>query len=258
MFQLLKRLWTGKQALALRGENFVLAADIAANWHVGVDEAGRGCLAGPVVSAAVLAPPAFDFLSAFPGLTDSKALSAAKRESLRLAILGSPILWGLGFSWPPEIDGVNILNATFRAMTRAVCSLFLFLERHRQRLDIPDDLPSSLPLCIDGTQKIRPREWQAGQRTQRAFTLPRQYALVRGDAVLPSISAASVLAKTRRDRLMRALDRRYPGYALAQNKGYGTKAHMEALERLGPSPLHRKTFAPCARRGRTPEQGKLL
>jgi ribonuclease HII len=246
------------QALALREENFALAAGIAANWHVGVDEAGRGCLAGPVVSAAVLAPPAFDFLSAFPGLTDSKALSAAKRESLRAAILGSPIIWGLGFSWPQEIDRVNILNATFRAMTRAVCSLFLFLERHRLRLHMPDDLPRVLPLYIDGTQKIRPCEWQAGQRVQRGFILPRQYALVKGDAVLPAISAASVLAKTRRDKLMRALDRRYPGYALALHKGYGTKAHMEAIERLGPSPLHRKTFAPCARRGTTPEQGELL
>jgi ribonuclease HII len=244
--------------VALREENSALAAGISANWHVGVDEAGRGCLAGPVVAAAVLAPPAFDFLAAFPGLADSKTLSAARRERLRPAILGSPLPWGLGFSWPAEIDRVNILNATFRAMTRAVCSLFAFLERHKRRLRLPDGLSPALPLYIDGTQKIRPREWQAGQRIQREFALPRQYALVRGDAVLPSISAASILAKTQRDRLMRALDQRYPGYALDRHKGYGTKAHLEALARLGPSPMHRITFAPCARRWNTPEQGELL
>jgi ribonuclease HII len=93
---------------------------------------------------------------------------------------------------------------------------------------------------------------------ERGFALPRQYALARGDALLPSISAASILAKTQRDKLMRALDRRCPGYALALHKGYGTKAHMEAIPRLGPGRMHRKTFAPCARRGNTPEQGELL
>jgi ribonuclease HII len=225
-------------------------ADAAVSRHVGVDEAGRGCLAGPVVAAAVLAPPSFDFYSAFPGLDDSKALSAPKRESLRRAILDSRLAWGIGFSWPWEIDRVNILNATFRAMSRAICVIFLSLK--------PPLSSDTLPCYIDGTQKIRMPEWQASQLKNRAFVLPRQYALTRGDALLPSISAASILAKTQRDKLMRALDRRYPGYGLARHKGYGTKMHMMAIERLGVSRLHRKTFAPCAGQPDSQEQGLLL
>jgi ribonuclease HII len=202
-----------------------------------------------VVAAAVLAPPFFDFYSAFPGLNDSKALSARKRESLRLAILGSQLVWGIGFSWPWEIDLVNILNATFRAMSRAIC--VIMCKTHAPTAE-------ALPCYIDGTQKIRLTEWQAGQRKNRAFALPQQYTLVRGDALLPSISAASILAKTQRDKLMRALDRRYPGYALARHKGYGTKMHMQAIERLGVSRQHRKTFAPCSGQPHNQEQGFLL
>jgi ribonuclease HII len=101
-------------------------------------------------------------------------------------------------------------------------------------------------------------EWQASQRKNTSFVLPRQYTLVHGDAILPSISAASILAKTQRDKLMLSLDKRYQGYALAQHKGYGTKVHVEALTRLGVSPIHRKSFAPCAMQNSKAEQGFLL
>jgi ribonuclease HII len=251
--------------LALREKN-ELPDEISAKWHVGVDEAGRGCLAGPVAAAAVLAPPGFDFRSAFPGLTDSKALSPLKRERLRRVILKSALFWGLGFSWPDEIDRINILNATFRAMSRAVCALFSSLERNKpENLPgnsravpaIPPLYPAIPPLYIDGAQKIRPAEWQACQKAQYSFILPAQNPLVKGDVLLPSISAASILAKTGRDRLMRALDKLCPGYALALHKGYATKAHLEALARLGPSPLHRKSFAPCAELKQR-EQGLLV
>jgi ribonuclease HII len=211
-----------------------------------------------VAAAALLAPPGFDFHAAFPGLTDSKALSPLKRENLRLAILKSGLFWGLGFSWPDEIDRINVLNATFRAMSRAVCTLFSSLERSRPEKSLQNSraVPAALPLYIDGVHKIRPAQWQACQKAQYSFILPAQYPLVKGDVLLPSISAASILAKTWRDRLMRALDRRCPGYALALHKGYGTKTHLEALAQLGPSPLHRKSFAPCAERRRL-EQGLL-
>lgn len=174
----------------------------------GIDEAGRGCLAGPVVAAACILPEAFDL----PGLTDSKALGPARREALAGAIRSQAVAWSLGLAWGPEIDRINILQATLRAMERAVAGL-----RLRPAL-----------LLIDGNQAI-------------ALPLP-QRTVIGGDALIPSISAASILAKTFRDRLMGALDRRHPGYGLAGHKGYGTAAHLEALRRLGPSPIHRLTF----------------
>ncbi|MBU1230447.1 MAG: ribonuclease HII [Proteobacteria bacterium] len=174
----------------------------------GIDEAGRGCLAGPVVAAACILPEDFDL----PGLTDSKALSPARREALAGAIRSQAVAWSLGLAWGPEIDRINILQATLRSMERAVAGL-----RLRPAL-----------LLIDGNQAI-------------ALPLP-QRTVIGGDALIPAISAASILAKTFRDRLMRALDRRHPGYGLAGHKGYGTAAHLEALRRLGPSPIHRLTF----------------
>jgi ribonuclease HII len=174
----------------------------------GIDEAGRGCLAGPVVAAACILPESFDL----PGLTDSKALSAARREALASAIRSQAIAWSLGLAWPPEIDRINILQATLRAMERAVGCL-----RLRPTL-----------LVIDGNQTC-------------LATIP-QRTVIGGDLLVPAISAASILAKTFRDRLMAKLDRRHPGYDLSAHKGYGTAMHLEALRRLGPSPIHRLTF----------------
>lgn len=189
-----------------------LAPDLCAGLPVsvvaGVDEAGRGCLAGPVVSAACILPPGFDL----PGLTDSKALTAQKREALAQAIRTQALAWSLGLAWPEEIDRVNILQASLRSMERAIA-----------RLRVVPAL-----LLIDGNQLL---QTELPQRT-----------VIGGDALVPAISAASILAKTFRDRLLCVLDRLHPGYSLAVHKGYGTAAHLEALRRLGPSGIHRRTF----------------
>lgn len=174
----------------------------------GVDEAGRGCLAGPVVAGAVILPEQFDL----PGLTDSKQLSPAKRDVLALAIKKQAVAWSVGLAWPKEIDQVNILKATLQAMARAVRQLKIH--------------PTAL--AIDGNQTI-------------PMDIPQE-AVVHGDALIPAISAASILAKTFRDRLLIHLDKRYPGYGFAEHKGYGTADHLQALLVLGPCPMHRMTF----------------
>ncbi|MDQ7836135.1 MAG: ribonuclease HII [Humidesulfovibrio sp.] len=182
--------------------------DLPAAQVAGIDEAGRGCLAGPVVAAACILPDTFDL----PGLTDSKALTAARRDQLAAAIRTQALCWSLGLAWAPEIDRVNILQATLRSMERAVAHL-----RLRPAL-----------LLIDGNQTC-------------LADIP-QRTVIGGDALVPAISAASILAKTFRDHLLAKLDRRYPGYGLAIHKGYGTAAHLDALQRLGPSSIHRLTF----------------
>jgi len=174
----------------------------------GIDEAGRGPLAGPVVAAAVILPETFDL----QGLTDSKQLSVKKRDELFPLIRSQSMAIGVGIVSAEEIDQINILQATLRAMTLAV-----------QRLKIAADY-----LLIDGINTL-------------PLKLPQQ-ALKKGDSRSLSISAASVIAKVVRDRMMIAYDRRYPGYGLAKHKGYGSAEHREAIARLGPSPLHRKTF----------------
>lgn len=189
---------------------------------VGVDEAGRGCLAGPVVAAAVYFPPDCDAHALFPGLNDSKKLSAEKRETL-YPLIRAHTVWSLGLSWPREIDEANILNATFRAMARAVSTLRL----------------APLPrLFIDGNHPIRAAAW----RHVTSLPQPAQFPVIKGDGLIPAISAASVLAKVYRDLLMARLDRRYPRYGFAVHKGYGTKAHCEALAASGMCPLHRRSF----------------
>lgn len=193
--------------------------------HIGIDEAGRGCLAGPVVAAAVLFAPEFPFADTLPGLDDSKKLPAKTREKLAPAIKKHCLCWRVGLSWPEEIDAVNILNATFRAMSRAA-----------SRLALPAPLP---PLVIDGNHEIRKDAWYA----VTTLPLPEQRAVVDGDALVPSVAAASILAKTFRDLLMEKLDARHPGYGFAAHKGYGTAAHRKAIRALGPSPMHRTTFA---------------
>ncbi|MDL2272368.1 ribonuclease HII [Desulfovibrio sp. OttesenSCG-928-I05] len=203
--------------------------------HIGIDEAGRGCLAGPVVAAAVLFPQGLDSAARFPGLTDSKKLSAAKREALYPLIRANAV-WAIGLSWPGEIDTVNILNATFRAMARAA-----------SRLRYADPLPC---LLIDGNHRIRENAWQ--ETSSRP--LPQQYPIIKGDSLVPAISAASVLAKVFRDKLMTRLERRYPGYGFAAHKGYGTQEHRDAVAGLGFSAMHRTTFNATGRE----KQGNLL
>lgn len=176
--------------------------------RAGIDEAGRGCLAGPVVAGAVILPPEYDL----PGLTDSKKLSPRRRAVLAQAIKAQAVSWALGFSWPGEIDRINILQSTLAAMSRA-------LEALRVRPDF---------VLVDGNRSF-------------PTPLPLQ-TVVGGDAIHPCISAASILAKTFRDDLLELMDERYPGYGLAVHKGYGTREHLDALRRLGPCRAHRMTF----------------
>ena len=175
----------------------------------GVDEVGRGPLAGPVVAAAVILPQDFDVL----GIDDSKKLSPKKREELFEVIKEKALAWSVGWVGPERIDEINILEATKEAMTQAVQGLSLQ----------PDHV------LIDGNFTVR------------AMALP-QTAIVKGDANSTSIAAASILAKVTRDRYMEEMDAVYPGYAFASNKGYGTKAHYDGLKAQGPTPIHRKTF----------------
>lgn len=203
----------------------------------GIDEAGRGCLAGPVVAAAVILPAVYEL----PGLTDSKALSAKAREILAPRIRECALAWGLGVVWPRRIERINILQATFEAMSRAVGVLRL--------------TPGLL--LIDGN-KVLPDTvlalfWRAGHNAPQ----PLQRAIVGGDKSEDAISAASILAKTFRDQLMLHLARRWPGYGLEEHKGYGTKAHYAALRRLGPCPQHRLTFRGVLPRTTAPLRGSL-
>jgi len=180
---------------------------------VGVDEAGRGPLAGPVVAAAVVLCP-----DGIIGLDDSKKLSAKRRAVLE-AEIKAKCRWAVGLASVEEIDAINILQATMLAMTRAV-----------QALSIE---PSKV--MVDGNRLPR---W--------SYTAE---AVIGGDGIHPCISAASIIAKEHRDRMMIAADADYPGYGWASNKGYGAAVHMAALRELGPTPLHRKSFAPVAQMG---------
>ncbi|MEY2853331.1 MAG: hypothetical protein RL030_463 [Pseudomonadota bacterium] len=179
----------------------------------GVDEAGRGPLAGPVFAAAVILDPE----RPIAGLRDSKQLTPAARERLSVLIREQSLCFGVAWADVEEIDALNILGATLLAMRRAVCLL-----GRMPGLVIVDG--NRLPMLAD-----------------RAA---RSVAVVRGDATVPAISAASILAKCARDGLMPAIDSAYPGYRMQQHKGYPTSAHLEALRRLGPSPQHRLSFAP--------------
>lgn len=202
----------------------------------GIDEAGRGCLAGPVVAAAV----ALSEASPIAGLADSKKLSPVRREELAAVIKRDALAWGLGLSWPDEIDDLNILQATFQAMSRALAVL------HRKCPDAP-----APGLLIDGPHVI-PGAAMAAE-IPASCPIPPQQAVVRGDDRIPAIAAASILAKTHRDRLMLALDHRFPGYGFARHKGYATREHYAAIERLGPCSAHRLTFAGVAAPRVSPE-----
>ena len=176
----------------------------------GVDEAGRGPLAGPVVAAAVILPPG----TSLSGLNDSKKLSPRQRERLAAEIRATALAWAVAEASAAEIDAWNILRSTLRAMARAVAALPL----------TPDEVR------VDGNQAP-------------ALEVPVR-TIIGGDALEPAIMAASILAKTHRDARLVALDARYPEYGFARHKGYGTAAHLAALARLGPCPEHRRSFAP--------------
>jgi len=176
----------------------------------GVDEAGRGPLAGPVAAAAVILDPT----RPIPGIDDSKRLTAARRERLESAIREGALAYAVAWASVEEIDRLNILNATFLAMRRAVESLSVRPAR----------------VLVDGN---RCPDWEIESQ-----------AIVGGDGTVASIGAASILAKVARDRLLVQLDQDFPGYGFAVHKGYPTRAHLEALRRLGPCPHHRRSFGP--------------
>ena len=183
---------------------------MSARLTCGVDEAGRGPLAGPVVTAAVILDP----LRPIAGLADSKALAAHERERLAGEIKARALCWAIAEASAAEIDRINIRQATLLAMARAVAAL---ARRPDEALVDGDALP--------------------------ALAVPAR-AIVRGDALIAEISAASILAKVHRDALMVELDRRFPGYGFARHKGYPTPTHRAALRALGPCAEHRLSFAP--------------
>ncbi len=182
-------------------------------WEAGVDEAGRGPLAGPVAVAAVILPADYDLQY----LDDSKRLTALKRERLVPQIEAQAIAFTVEFVTAQEIDQVNILQATMHGMQRAVENLH----------------PAPARVMIDGNR--------APHLSCEVITV------IGGDRLIPSISAASILAKVYRDRLMLNLHQQYPGYGFDRHKGYPTAYHLERLEALGPCPVHRQSFAPVRR-----------
>jgi ribonuclease HII len=190
-------------------------ARVGSSRVAGVDEAGRGPLAGPVVAAAVILHPR----RRIDGLADSKVLTAEARERLAPLIRARSLAWAVAWADRDEIDSLNILGATFLAMRRALMRL---------------------PVCpthvqVDGNQLPHIEDLSLGCTVE---------AIIEGDASVAAISAASILAKTYRDAMMQALDRCYPGFQFSIHKGYGTPAHLEALRGREPSPLHRKSFNP--------------
>ena len=202
-----------RSSVSLKNKQATLVWDVPQALVAGVDEAGRGPLAGPVVAAAVI----LDELKPIRGLADSKKLSARQREQLYDEIQGKALCCSIGEASVLEIDEINILQATLLAMRRAVMGL---------------RLPPKLVL-VDGNR------------------LPvldvRSEAIIGGDATEPAISAASIVAKVHRDRWCATLDAQYPQYGFAQHKGYGTAVHLAALKAHGPCPEHRTSFAPVRR-----------
>lgn len=202
----------------MRSKKFLQAEQAVFSWDVpgliaGVDEAGRGPLAGPVVAAAVI----LDDLKPIKGLADSKELTAKRREKLYDEIRAKALCCSIAQASVEEIDRLNILHATMLAMQRAVAGLRL----------------KPAKVLVDGN-RLPPLDVLAE-------------AIVSGDALVPAISAASILAKVTRDRMLDELDQRHPAYGFARHKGYGTAQHLQALLTHGPLPEHRRSFAPVAR-----------
>lgn len=180
----------------------------ACSFICGIDEAGRGPLAGPVVAGAVVLKKDAQILY----LNDSKKLSEKRREELYLEIQEKAVSWAVGIAGPERIDEINILQATYEAMREAV-----------SKLSVPPDILLNDAVTIPG------------------LDIP-QVSIIKGDAKSVSIAAASVMAKVTRDHMMARYGELYPQYGFAKHKGYGTKAHVEALRAFGPSPIHRRTF----------------
>jgi ribonuclease HII len=195
-------------------------ADIHSGHVAGVDEAGRGPLAGPVIAAAVILDPENPVI----GLKDSKQLTPSRREALYLEITQKAIAWEVGRASVEEIDRLNILQATLLAMQRAVVRLS----------------PPARYVLVDGNQCPQ-------------LDCPVE-AVVGGDSTIAAISAASIIAKVTRDREMVEMDRCYPGYGLARHKGYPSREHLLALQRLGVTPLHRRSYAPVRKLLRKEEE----
>lgn len=191
----------------------VVNIEYAGKLLVGVDEVGRGPLFGDVVAAAVILDPE----KPIEGLTDSKKLSEKKRKLLFDLIISRAKSYAIGRASATEIDEINILQASLLAMKRAVLAL-----------DVKPEF-----IAIDGNCRID-------------IDLPMQ-TIIKGDSLVPAISAASILAKVTRDREIYALDKIYPNYGLASHKGYPTKLHLEAIKQYGITPLHRKSFKPVAK-----------
>jgi ribonuclease HII len=203
-----------------RARNIVSAMKVRVRLRVaGVDEAGRGPLAGPVVAAAVILDPK----RPIRGLADSKILEPEERERLAALIRARSLCHSVAWADVEEIDSINIFQATMLAMRRALLGLAVPPQR----------------VVVDGNRCPR----ADGLGFECLFE-----AVVKGDASVPSISAASILAKTTRDALMRELDGRYPGFSMSKHKGYATRTHVAALDALGPSPLHRRSFSPVGLR----------
>lgn len=192
----------------MRTPGFWQASDEGALVICGIDEAGRGPLAGPVAAGAVILPADHDILY----LNDSKKLSAKKRDMLYDQIREEAVSWAVGLVEPARIDEINILQATYEAMRIAI-----------GKLTVRPDVLVNDAVTIPGV-------------------LIPQVPVVKGDAKCISIAAASILAKVTRDRIMEEMDARYPEYGFAKHKGYGTKEHMDAIREQGPCPIHRRTF----------------
>lgn len=204
-----KRIVSYEKELKRTRELMRYEREYAAYAHIcGIDEVGRGPLAGPVVAGAVILPKDCDILY----LNDSKQLSEKKREELYDVIMEKAVSTGLGFVGPERIDEINILQATYEAMRQAI-----------DQLEYRPDLLLNDAVTIPGVSI-------------------RQVPIIKGDAKSISIAAASIIAKVTRDRLMTEYDRIYPEYGFASNKGYGAKAHIEAIKKYGPTPIHRKSF----------------
>jgi ribonuclease HII len=195
--------------------------DIHSGHVAGVDEAGRGPLAGPVIAAAVILDPD----NPVSGLKDSKQLTQSRREALYLEITQKSLAWATGRASVEEIDRLNILQATLLAMQRAVVMLS----------------PPAQRVLVDGNQCPR-------------LDCPVE-AVIRGDSTVAAISAASIIAKVTRDREMVELDRRYPGYGLARHKGYPSREHLQALQNLGVTASHRRSYAPVRKLLETDDAG---
>lgn len=192
-----------------------LQADFLSGLVAGVDEAGRGPLAGPVVAAAVILDPE----RPINGLYDSKKLSAARREALASEIRDRALCWSVAWSDRAEIDAMNILSATMLAMRRAILGLAI--------------TPSGVQVDGNRLPDLRFRDGSIDG-----------VAIIGGDATVECISAASIIAKTERDRMMLAMHEQYPDYEFARHKGYGTELHRARLREHGPCPEHRRSFAP--------------